>query len=214
MGGGHSSDNLVFLTAEEHYVAHQLLVKIHPEVKGLATAAVYMSKQCTGNKAYAWLRKKHAALTSIRSRGNKYALLRKRVFISSEQREQIRARMTGRKASDATRQKLSKLHKGKRKSEATRARMSVAQKGRIISPETRAKISIALTGRPMDLERLRKMNAKAHTSSAKEKRSKSMLGNTNNLGKLATPETRAKMSSSQTLRWARLKQEHRIEVSP
>ena len=34
MGGGNELANLVNLTAEEHYVAHQLLVKMYPEVKG------------------------------------------------------------------------------------------------------------------------------------------------------------------------------------
>ena len=33
MGGGNESSNLVQLTAEEHYVAHQLLHKMHPDVK-------------------------------------------------------------------------------------------------------------------------------------------------------------------------------------
>ena len=40
MGGNDSKENLVILTAEEHYVAHQLLVKIYPNQKGLKYAEI------------------------------------------------------------------------------------------------------------------------------------------------------------------------------
>jgi hypothetical protein len=39
LGGGDGKSNRVNLTAEEHYVAHQLLVKIYPGAHGLAIAA-------------------------------------------------------------------------------------------------------------------------------------------------------------------------------
>ena len=42
MGGSDATDNLVQLTAAEHFVAHQLLCKLHPGVKGLAFAVVAM----------------------------------------------------------------------------------------------------------------------------------------------------------------------------
>ena len=31
LGGGNDVDNMVLFTAREHYVAHRLLTKIHPE---------------------------------------------------------------------------------------------------------------------------------------------------------------------------------------
>ena len=53
MGGSDSSKNLVYLTPEEHYLAHQLLVKIYPNEDGLVYAALMM---CVGhsrnNKKY------------------------------------------------------------------------------------------------------------------------------------------------------------------
>jgi len=70
MGGDNDPRNLVRLTAEEHYVAHQLLVRMYPSVGGLATAAVRMARQCSGNKAYAWLRRRHAEAVSLRAKGN------------------------------------------------------------------------------------------------------------------------------------------------
>ena len=36
VGGGDESENLVPLTPEEHYLAHQLLVKMHPDNHRLA----------------------------------------------------------------------------------------------------------------------------------------------------------------------------------
>src|SRR5688572_18294241 len=60
LGGGDERGNLVLLTAEEHYVAHQLLVKMHPGHIGLVWATVRMAQQCSGNKAYGWLRRRYS----------------------------------------------------------------------------------------------------------------------------------------------------------
>ncbi len=64
LGGGDDPTNLVRLTPEEHYVAHQLLVKIHPDEGSLASAAYMMTVASSGhvrnNKLYGWLRRKHA----------------------------------------------------------------------------------------------------------------------------------------------------------
>ena len=64
MGGSDELINLVKLTPEEHYVVHQLLVKLNPEHSGLSYAAL---KMCIGpnghrskNKSYGWIRKKYS----------------------------------------------------------------------------------------------------------------------------------------------------------
>jgi hypothetical protein len=60
MGGSDAADNLVKLTPEEHYVAHQLLVKIYPGNRSIAFAAGMMAlnanKNRPNNKLYGWLR--------------------------------------------------------------------------------------------------------------------------------------------------------------
>lgn len=63
MGGDDEKENIVILTPEEHYVCHQLLVKIYPEHVGL-WRAVYMmtySAKSTSyrksNKLYGWLKR-------------------------------------------------------------------------------------------------------------------------------------------------------------
>ena len=58
MGGTDDSSNLVNLTPEEHYVAHQLLVKIFPENRKILNAAIGMIPDRPSNKLYGWLRRK------------------------------------------------------------------------------------------------------------------------------------------------------------
>lgn len=58
MGGPDDRSNLVELTPEEHYLAHQLLIKIYPNNKGLIKAANMMAVGRTTNKLYGWLRRK------------------------------------------------------------------------------------------------------------------------------------------------------------
>ena len=58
MGGLDVPGNLVKLTPEEHYLAHQLLVKINPGVHGLVKAATMMIPGRPSNQLYGWLRRK------------------------------------------------------------------------------------------------------------------------------------------------------------
>lgn len=44
MGGSNAKSNLVLLTAKEHFVAHKLLVRIHPSVRGLWLALIAMGR--------------------------------------------------------------------------------------------------------------------------------------------------------------------------
>ena len=66
IGGSDERGNLVQLTAEEHFVAHQLLCKMFPSVRGLAFAAQAMTattEYCESrinNKLFGWLRKRFA----------------------------------------------------------------------------------------------------------------------------------------------------------
>ena len=91
MGGNDDASNLVELTAEEHYIAHLLLVKIYPNKGKLIYAANMMTVDAHGgrssNKRYKWLKEKWI--------------------------EQLRKDATGRKASDETKSKMSKRAIGK-----------------------------------------------------------------------------------------------------
>ena len=62
IGGTDEKTNLVKLTPEEHYIAHQLLVKIYPKENGLKCALVFFKGGNNGmirnNHLYGWVRRK------------------------------------------------------------------------------------------------------------------------------------------------------------
>lgn len=77
MGGSDDPDNIVALTPEEHYVVHQLLVKMHPGHKGLVFAAIQMSGGSkthggnrVGNKLYGWLKRRQSFVAKQRTGKN------------------------------------------------------------------------------------------------------------------------------------------------
>ena len=75
IGGTDDLTNIVELTPEEHYVAHQLLIKMYPDNRKLIHAAVMMTvdnltNRRRTNKLYGWLRKQHAKAISINQTGN------------------------------------------------------------------------------------------------------------------------------------------------
>jgi hypothetical protein len=73
LGGSNESSNLVRLTAEEHFVAHQLLAKIHPDNDKLIYAACLMTvsphNARVTNKLYSWLKVRLARTQSERFSG-------------------------------------------------------------------------------------------------------------------------------------------------
>lgn len=75
MGGTDSKENLVDLTPEEHFVAHQLLVKLFPNNQKLIYAAAMMTRGHNGrranNKLFGWIRKQFAITHSKAMKGKK-----------------------------------------------------------------------------------------------------------------------------------------------
>ena len=146
MGGSNIAENIVELTPEEHFVAHQLLVKIYPKHKGLIKAAAMMSATRRSSRYYGWLRRKYSeSLTGIPRTPEARANMSK-------------AALTSVKAKAA----LEKLHiakKGVPKSEEARRKMSAGHMGKIISTEARANMSAALLGRKFSAEWRAKLSA-------------------------------------------------------
>jgi len=74
MGGTDDKSNLVELTPEEHYVAHQLLVKMYPDNDSLVYAANKMTVSSKtvkrNNKRYGWLKRRYQRICKKRV-GNK-----------------------------------------------------------------------------------------------------------------------------------------------
>ena len=85
MGGTNAASNLVYLTAEEHYVAHQLLVKMHRGNHKLVFAlnamlrSTHKHKGRTANKNYAWARAAFAKSSSAQNSGDNHPMKRPEV---------------------------------------------------------------------------------------------------------------------------------------
>jgi hypothetical protein len=62
LGGNDDASNIAILTPEEHFLAHQLLVKIYPKSSPLVKAVVIMTthqtQQRANNKLFGWLRRR------------------------------------------------------------------------------------------------------------------------------------------------------------
>jgi len=83
LGGTDDPMNLVDLTPEEHYVAHQLLVKIHTNNGRLLYAAVMMCSNRINNKLYGWLRRRLSNTQSKAMAGSGNNMFDKR-WVSNE----------------------------------------------------------------------------------------------------------------------------------
>lgn len=192
MGGDNSAENIVRLTPEEHYVAHLLLVKIHPGNHSLVRAAMLMSGKCSrftqrSNKFYGWLRRKHAAWMKNRTVSvasiEKGAAKNRLKTRTEEFKTAVGAFHTGRKRPPETGRKISEAHKKRCRTPEFRARMSGLARGRTHTPESCAKMAKSRTGKRASEDTKAKMRA------AK-------------IGRPKSPETRARMSAAQRARRA------------
>jgi hypothetical protein len=139
MGGTDEPSNLVLLTAEEHFVAHQLLAKMHPSSLELVLALNMMTVSPTGqrnnNRRYAWIKKALSLATSKRFKGRTW----------SEHQNQARSVAVATQWADPEfKAKRSAAMRGIRWSEERRAAKSAAMKGkpgRAWTTEQKAKLS-------------------------------------------------------------------------
>lgn len=131
MGGINEETNLVRLTPEEHYVAHQLLVKIFPDVQKLVFAVFMMTYDSNGNrmnnKLFGWIRKKLGNTISIINTKN---------------------------AKERTR-KSGLTQRGKKLSDSHKAKLVEAGKRRIQTRETKLKMSFTALNRSEEEKQLR-----------------------------------------------------------
>lgn len=69
LGGTDDKENIVKLSPEEHYVAHQLLVKIYPKNHALSKAAAMMIPNRPTNKMYGWIKRRFSIAKSAEQSG-------------------------------------------------------------------------------------------------------------------------------------------------
>lgn len=146
MGGTDGTDNLVRLTPEEHYVAHQLLVKIHPENKKLVYAAWAMTHGSRrSNKKYGWLKRKRSeaqlGTTHTDEARKKISLAAIGRKLSDQAKEILHQSRRGSKNSDEHNRKVSEALSGKKKSEKHTAAIREARKNIAYTPELREKLA-------------------------------------------------------------------------
>jgi hypothetical protein len=106
MGGSNDKENKVLLLPEEHYVAHQLLIKIYPGNSKLIYAAKMMTCNAPNNnrsknKLYGWLRCKFGES------------MKNRVF-TDEHRKKISESLTGKKLSEDHKKAISDSKRGEK----------------------------------------------------------------------------------------------------
>lgn len=126
LGGSDEPENLVKLTAAEHYIAHQLLVKLHPGNEKVLYAACLMAHSPTNtrvnNKLYSWLKNRLAKTQSYRFSGKTW----------TAEQNKSRSETVKKHWSDPV----------------ARAKKISAMAGKTWSPERRAAKSASMKGKP------------------------------------------------------------------
>jgi hypothetical protein len=163
LGGPDDLDNIVKLTAREHFIAHWLLFCIHPKNRKLKYAFNAMcmrgkdSKRYYSSRGFAIARKAAAEACSADKKGK--AAWNRGKEHSAEHRAKISATKKGKKHSAEAKAKMSATKKGKKHSAEHRAKISAAKKGKKHSAERRAKISATKKGKEHSAEHRAKISA-------------------------------------------------------
>lgn len=145
MGGGDEIGNIVRLTGREHWLAHKLLIFIHPNNRRLIHAAVWMASRSANGHVYEWLRRLNAKTVGDAHRGKVCAPF-----------------------TESHRAKIGAAHRGRKHSPEHCARNAAARIGKkrgAQSAEDRAKKSLARIGArhsPETIEKLRGTKSKEH----------------------------------------------------
>lgn len=154
MCGSNKKQNLVRLTAREHFIAHVLLSKIY---KGTLIYAVHrmITVNKYNSKKYEWLRIQHSKTMSLLNKGRKHTEeTKKKMSVShtgtirsdESKQTQSKSRM-GMTASNDTKKKMSEAKLGKTNTEEHKLKQSNSRKGMKFSEEHKANMSKARSGK-------------------------------------------------------------------
>lgn len=154
VGGGNEAENLIRLTAEDHFFAHLLLAKTHGGAMWAALHAMCVGRKHSG-KRYLKRMRKHVAKARELA-GRRHSKVMKGRFAGEKHP------MYGRPCSELAKQKTREIHasgKGPMASAEIRKKVSEALMGRTFSEEHRAKISRSKMGQRRSAESCRKQSA-------------------------------------------------------
>ena len=178
MGGSNSKENLVYLTAREHFICHRLLTKM---VTGKAYHQMTKAVHCMTLKTrhqqrykitarlFEQLRIKASIAMSVLTKGKivstetrkKQSIARKGkptgrkgIPMTKAQKEKLSIAHTGKTISPVTVAKILESRKDYKHSDETKQKISESNKGKIVivTEETKQKISASLKGRPSHLK--------------------------------------------------------------
>lgn len=158
LGGQDSAENLVKLTAREHFICHWLLTKcVETNIEKMKYALWLMTN--TENslqqrykitpKKYEIIKKSLAETFSKQQSGRKMSEETKRK-ISETRKKKFASGELEIKVYDSTREKLSNLRKGKERSQETKDKIGLAHKGKKISEEQKQYLSSLYKDKPRD----------------------------------------------------------------
>jgi hypothetical protein len=112
MNGSNDPNNIVKLTPEEHYLAHQLLTKIYPFNLGLAFAASLLATHDTDrrqtNKQYGWIKRKISTLKKQNYKDNPSEQVKNGLF-----RGHVHSKKSKKKISENCKKALRLFHEKK-----------------------------------------------------------------------------------------------------
>lgn len=154
LGGDNSAENLVELTAREHFICHWLLLKI-TDGNDKRKMSYALRRMMSGNK-YQQRYGSSKAYENLRKQINKISYGRKHTV---EQKQKISQALKGRTFTQPHKDNLSRSKKGKPKPSHIADKLRTLRKGKHNSQEHKDKCSQALKGRK-------------HTNEAKQKMSK------------------------------------------
>ena len=164
LGGTDVKDNLVYLTAREHFIAHKLLHFIDPTHHGLTAAYWCMATMKRDNRKYYISSHEYERLKIL------FSEARKSYKHTDETKQKLR-----KTKSELTKQKLREAALGKTHSDETKQKIREWNLGRIHTAETKQKMQ-----KPMSeatKQKLRKSGlGRTFTSDAKQKMRASKLG--------------------------------------
>lgn len=145
LGGSDDADNLIRLTARQHFIAHWMLARA---IGGSAARAFFMMSNFgkygqVNSTTYAIARQEYAKQVSQQLKQCPNVPI-----FTDAHREKLRQAKLGRKLSDETKRKVGEAQRGRKLSEETRRRISESKKGKATrgcgwkhSEETRKKMT-------------------------------------------------------------------------
>jgi len=159
LGGSNDKDNLVDLTAREHFICHWLLTKMHTgeakskmiyALNGMKRSNEFTQRYKTSitSRVYENLKKEFSIIHSATMKGR--TPWNKGTPITEDQRSKNRKSALGKKHTDIAKSRISEAQIGRKRSEETKEKIRKALKGKSkgsMSEEEKLKRSIALKGK-------------------------------------------------------------------